>query len=56
MKKTYNAPLTEVVRIKTEQMICQSLEVKGQSITDSNISDFTPAGKEEDSYYDSNLW
>ena len=27
MKKTYSTPLTEVVKINTEQLICQSLEV-----------------------------
>ena len=27
MKKIYMQPLTEVVKINTEQMICQSLEI-----------------------------
>ena len=49
-------PLTEVVNINTEQMICQSLEVKSLEITNPSDQGFTPAGKEEDSYFDSNLW
>ena len=39
MKKTYKAPLTEVVKINTEQLICQSLEVPiGDSVPDQGES------------------
>ena len=29
MKKIYKAPLTKVVKIKSEKMICQSIELQG---------------------------
>lgn len=37
MKKIYSTPLTEVVKINTEQLICQSLEVP--------IGDSVPQGE-----------
>lgn len=47
MKKIYMQPLTEVVKINVEQMICQSLEVKKLVIDGENASDFIPADKED---------
>ena len=46
MKKQYKAPLTEVVKINAEQMICQSILVPGST----NGEDFTPAGKDDEDY------
>ena len=48
MKKTYKQPLTEVVKINIEQMICDSL----------NSYSGTPAVKldKEDEEYDSWAW
>ena len=57
MKKIYNAPLTEVVKFNTEQMICQSLQVQGSF----NSSTMSISGKEDEyiddnEYFDGNLW
>ena len=37
MKKIYMQPLTEVVNINVEQMICQSLEVKAINFDESTL-------------------
>ena len=47
MKKIYMQPLTEVVKINVEQMICQSLEVKELIIDGEKASEFIPADKED---------
>ena len=54
MKKIYMQPLTEVVKINVEQMICESILKSG--VTDG--TGFTPAGKDDYDYedFDSNLW
>lgn len=46
MKKQYKAPLTEVVKINAEQMICQSILVPGST----DGTGFTPADKEDEDY------
>ena len=61
MKKTYKAPLTEVVKINTEQMICASgdqiINAFETEITEDNVSGFTPAGKDNGiSKYFEGLW
>ena len=56
MKKIYMQPLTEVVKINIEQMICQSLEVKALDISDPGSQGFTPADKEDNQFFDPNLW
>ncbi len=52
MKKTYIAPLTEVVKINVEQMICESIQQKGAY----DPSDMTIAGKDDFDDYDEDLW
>lgn len=55
MKKTYKAPLTEVVKINVEQMICESVAVQGNY----DSSSMTIAGKEkwdEFDEIDEDLW
>ena len=53
MKKIYNAPLTEVVKINVEQMICESFEVKAVPYTESTME---IGDKEENQFFDPNLW
>ena len=52
MKKTYIAPLTEVVKINAEQMICESIQQKG----DYNSTTMTIAGKDDFDDFDEDLW
>ena len=48
MKKIYTAPLTEVVKINAEQMICDSdVHIKATAITDDNKAGFTIADKDD---------
>ena len=52
MKKTYSTPLTEVVKINIEQMICQSPTLGGEYQTGGTVLD------KDDDYegYDPNLF
>ena len=52
MKKTYNAPLTEVVKINIEQMICNS--PNAEIVDDDANGD--GMGKEDNSFFDPSLW
>ncbi len=52
MKKTYMQPLTKVVKVNAEQMICQSMQLKGSY----NSSTMTIADKEDDSDSSDDLW
>jgi len=52
MKKTYIAPLAEVVKINAEQMICESIAKQG----DFRPGDMTIAGKDDFEDYDEDLW
>ncbi|GEM_PF-2359453 len=55
MKKTYIAPLTEVVKINAVQLICQSIPKHG----DFTPGEMTIAGKddyEDFDDYDEDLW
>ena len=52
MKKTYMQPLTKVVKVNAEQMICQSMQLKGAY----NSSTMTIADKEDDSDSSDDLW
>ena len=55
MKKTYKAPLTEVVKINTEQMICQSSF--SLSTTDTyNKSTMTISDKDDYEDAEEGLW
>lgn len=55
MKKIYTAPLTQVVKINAEQMICDSqVDIKTTAITNKNIGGFTIADKDEEDFDD--LW
>jgi hypothetical protein len=55
MKKTYKAPLTEVVKLNVEQMLTTSdFTVKGNSISGTE-GGFEKAGK-DDFDYDEDLW
>ena len=56
MKKIYNAPLTEVVMINAEQMICQSGSFTLSTEKEYNSSTMTLADKEDNEYFDGNLW
>ena len=65
MKKIYSAPLTEVVKINTEMMICQSIlqvfEGEPDVTLSKDVSDFDlsfDAGNEFDVNFDKNegLW
>ncbi len=48
MKKTYIAPLTEVVKMSAEEMICQSQSVGLKSVSISGSEDgFQKAGKDD---------
>ena len=56
MKKIYSAPLTEVVKINVEQMICvsgfgNSLDPEEEKVLGSGALD-----KEGNSFFDPNLW
>ena len=56
MKKIYKAPLTEVVKINAEQMICDSnVGVKTTAITNDNVGGFTIADKDDEDFID-DLW
>ncbi len=53
MKKIYIAPLTKVVKVNAEQMICQSAKLQGTF----NSGKMTIADKEEDDFDSSDdLW
>lgn len=52
MKKTYMQPLTKVVKVNAEQMICQSAKLQGTF----NSSKMTIADKEDDSDSSDELW
>ena len=52
MKKIYNAPLTEVVKINIEQMICNSPNAE---IVDGDANG-DGMGKVENPFFDSDLW
>ena len=60
MKKIYMQPLTEVVKIGTEQMICQSIVTlsgdagisQGGEVTSGSVN---PDAK-EDWFYNNDLW
>jgi len=54
MKKTYKAPLTEVVKINAEQLICQSTEQVTLSSTKYNGS--AKIESKDDYDYDEDLW
>ena len=54
MKKTYIAPLTEVVKINAEQMICQSQVGVGGSVPGGQGSGTGVLGKDDEEYGD--LW
>lgn len=51
MKKIYKKPFTEVVKINAEQMICLSIQQKGDL-----ESGFIIGGKDDEDYSDNNLW
>ena len=53
MKKTYMAPLTEVVRTEAEQMICQSLGIKEAPYNESTM---TIGDKDDASSIFEDLW
>ena len=59
MKKIYMQPLTEVVKINTEQMICESISgvnnVSGLSVTQEEFAGGNTDAK-EDWFYNNNLW
>ena len=56
MKKTYSTPLTEVVKINAEQLICQSLEVLvGDPVPEGLGGGESILGK-EDEEFDENFW
>ena len=59
MKKIYMQPLTEVVKIKAEQMICQSISgvdnVSGLSVTQEEFAGGGTDAK-EDWFYNNDLW
>ena len=54
MKKIYNAPLTEVVKLKAEQMICASTNITLSTTKYDGTSDI----QSKDDYYedDEGLW
>ena len=56
MKKTYKAPLTEVVKINAEQMICESIENVNREINASSSVDAGSALDKEDWFYNNDLW
>lgn len=56
MKKIYTAPLTQVVKINAEQVVCNSpMDVKTTAITNDNVSGFTIADKDDEDFVD-DLW
>ena len=54
MKKIYKAPLTEVVKINSEQMICQSQLGVGGSVPTGQGSGTGVLNKDDEDYGD--LW
>ena len=57
MKKIYMAPLTEVVKINAEQMICDSnVAQKTMEITNENVGEFVKADKDDFDDFDESLW
>jgi len=56
MKKTYRTPLTEVVKINTEQLICQSLEVPIGDPVPEGLGDGESILNKEDESIDPVFW
>ena len=57
MKKTYIAPLAEVVKINAEQMICESIDKVNRAIDKSStVSAGDALGKDDFEDYDEDLW
>ncbi len=57
MKKTYMQPLTLVVKINAEQMICESnVNQRSTEITNENKGGFTKADKYDDFDSSDELW
>ncbi len=57
MKKTYMQPLTLVVKINAEQMICESnVSQRSTEITNDNKGGFTKADKYDDFDFSDDLW
>ena len=54
MKKTYNAPLTEVVKINAEQVVCLSEQVTLSSTKYNGSLEIQ--SKEDYEYIDEDLW
>ena len=53
MKKTYKKPLTEVVKINAEQMICESFTLNQSNEYDSGSMII---GGKDDEEFDENFW
>ena len=56
MKKIYSAPLTEVVKINAEQVVCSSEKVTLSSTKYNGSSDIQSKDDEDYDDFDSSLW
>ena len=56
MKKTYKAPLTEVVKVNVEQIVCASPDGYDKSIGTTEKSGAVALGKDDFDDYDEDLW
>ncbi len=57
MKKTYIAPLAEVVKINAEQMICESIDKVNRAINkNSTVNAGNALGKDDFDDFDEDLW